>query len=195
MLIYTIDYKSIKIEIRIYDDPKDSINWDNLGTMVCFHNRYNLGDKHEYEVEDLKDIVEDKDYISLPLYLYDHSGLTISTVPFSCRWDSGTIGYIIVSKEDIKKEYGWKVLTKKRIKQIETYLKNEVDTYNNYLIGNVYGYNVIDSNGESIDSCWGFNGDFEDSCIISEAKSFIDYHLKELKKVEIENFNNVMETV
>ena len=30
-------------------DPESPRGWDNLTTMLCFHNRYNLGDKTEYK--------------------------------------------------------------------------------------------------------------------------------------------------
>ena len=49
----------------------------------------------------LKDIV-----FYLPLYLYDHSGITMNTGGFSCSWDSGQMGWIYATKEDIQKEYG-----------------------------------------------------------------------------------------
>ncbi len=40
--------------LKIYqDDNTDSPrSWDNLGTMICFHRRYNLGDKHNYSHEE-----------------------------------------------------------------------------------------------------------------------------------------------
>jgi hypothetical protein len=88
--------------------------WDNMGTMVCFHNRYDLGDKeHGYDSRDFNGwgeleakIVKDHDpALILPLYLYDHSGLTISTKPFSCKWDSGQIGFIFVSKTNARREF------------------------------------------------------------------------------------------
>ena len=181
-----------------YDEMAESPReWDNLGTMVCFHGRYNLGDKHEYSkprdffldllsehenellagacpdvlsrlfyywknhdgandalclellnmaeelthsqlgdafpadklgqviakddpawlwemVEeelspgDLRDIVEDLDkYIILPLFLYDHSGITMSTGPFSCPWDSGQVGWIYAPKQKFIEETGY----------------------------------------------------------------------------------------
>ena len=40
------------------------------------------------------------------LYLYDHSGITMSTGSFCDSWDSGQVGFIYVTKEDIEKEYG-----------------------------------------------------------------------------------------
>jgi hypothetical protein len=97
------------------DYPDSPREWDNLGTMVCFHRRYGLGDEHDYrtphafllqflsdqEQEDWyywaqegvlpQDIYEkaldvfEKDHIVLDLYLYDHSILSISTHSFIGR--------------------------------------------------------------------------------------------------------------
>lgn len=41
----TVDYKGCEIEIYFDDDSEDPRNWDNLGTMVCSHRRYSLGDE------------------------------------------------------------------------------------------------------------------------------------------------------
>ena len=63
---------------------------DNLGEMVCFHRRYDLGDKTEFERPfDFQVYTENnKNDICciLSLYLYDHSGITISTTPFISKW-------------------------------------------------------------------------------------------------------------
>jgi hypothetical protein len=126
--------------------------WDNLGTMVCKHSRYNLGDTDE--------IVDSyEDCIILPLYLYDHSGITISTSPFSCPWDSGQVGIIWVKKgtEGMSDE------------ELTAALESEVETYDDYLTGNCWGYSIEDSSGEILDSCWGYLGD-EEYCI-SEMKA------------------------
>ena len=46
-------------------DAEDPRNWDNLGTMICFHRRYSLGDKHDYSCSE---DVHLKDYeIVIPL--------------------------------------------------------------------------------------------------------------------------------
>lgn len=170
--------------IAIYQDEcgESPREWDNLGTMVCWHNRYNLGDvqlgdrnfvkgkPYFYDIDDLNEFLkENKDkLIVLPLYLYDHSGITMSTsnrrYPFNDGWDSGCVGVIYVTYETIREEYGWKVITRARQEQIKEYLRNEVEVYDDYLTGNVYGYEVFCDNHdpeheESIDSCWGFYGD------------------------------------
>jgi hypothetical protein len=152
-----------RLKIERDDDPQNPREWDHPGTMVCWHNRYTLGDEQpkqdpgEYR-EGLPPRVE------LPLYLYDHSGITMSTGSFSCPWDSGQVGFIYVPIAKIKAEYGWKVLTKARRKKIEEYLRSEVRTYDDYLTGSVYGYTVEKLVGaicewEQVDSCWGFYGD------------------------------------
>ena len=92
--------------------------------------------------------------VILPLYLYDHGGITINTSGFSCPWDSGQIGYIYMTRETIFKEYGGKRLTKKLRTRAESLLRSEVETYDQYIRGEVYGY-VADDDGES---CWGFFG-------------------------------------
>lgn len=146
------------------DNPR---SWDNLGTMVCFHNRYDLGDKHSYDADDysgweemekaiLKE--EGRGTVILPLYLYDHSGISMSTGAFSCRWDSGQVGFILANKKSILEEFGGKIVTKKLRERIEGILEGEVETYTKYLEGDVYGFVIEDEEGEHIDSCYGFYG-------------------------------------
>ena len=87
--IETIEYKGLTIKIYQDEDAENPRDWDNFGHMICFHSRYTLGDKHEMTPEDARQLYDRKDVIALPLYLYDHSGITIRTSPFSCPWDSG----------------------------------------------------------------------------------------------------------
>lgn len=148
------------------ESPESPRSWDNLGTMICFHGRYSLGDKHDYNHNDYsgweemeKAIIKNESpAVILPLYLYDHSGITISTSPFSCRWDSGQIGFIFVSKETLRKEYGVKRITKKEIEKATKVLLGEVETYDQYITGDVYGFKVVDEEGNEEDSSWGFFG-------------------------------------
>ena len=122
----------------------------------------------------------DKYFISLPVYMYEHSGITISTGGFSCSWDSGQLGFIYVSKADIRKEYGWKNITKKRIAQIAKYLDGEIKVYDQYLVGDVWGFQIGNYNeyGEfnCMDSCYGFYGR---EYAIEEAVSMANYIINE----------------
>jgi hypothetical protein len=153
------------------DSPRE---WDNLGKMICFHRRYNLGDKtdlksdrfngwkelEEYLIKELKAVMV------LPLRLYDHSGISISTsdkYPFNDEWDSGQVGFIFTTKKAIEESFGRKYITPKLKRKIKSILISEVEIYNKYLNGEVYGYKLFndeaeatDELGESEDSCWGY---------------------------------------
>ena len=77
---------------------------DQLGKMVCFHGRYTLGDKHKYYSDEYNGWSEMKQAIKknekasaiLPLYLYDHSGITMNTTGLVVRGIVGKwVGFIL----------------------------------------------------------------------------------------------------
>ena len=90
----------------------------------------------------------------LPLYLMDHSGLSISTGDFQDRWDSGQVGFIYTTAERIK-EMGLEGASTERL---EKALCAEVAVYDQYLSGDVWYYTIEDDNGEVLDSCGGLYG-------------------------------------
>lgn len=176
MCVETIETKNFIAEIQYDETPcNPRTEWDNLCTMIMRGNRYNLGDENHTvdmdecesweEVEALIRKEYGRDCLMLPIYIYDHSGITISTSPFSCRWDSGRVGTIVVSRATLRKELNWGRVTKERYEKAMGYLEGEVETYNQYLTGDVYGYEIYkkDENGdkdenEFDDSCWGYFG-------------------------------------
>lgn len=178
----TINYKGYAIEVtpdEWAENPRTA--WDNLGTMVCFHSRYKLGDKHNFsDGEELMNHIKETNAIALPLYLYDHSGITISTSSFSCHWDSGMIGMIFITREDILKEFGGKRITPKLKAKVIELLTGEVETFDQFITGEVYQYAIKNHEGGIIDSCSGFYGDnHETSGLLEHAKPSIDYYIKE----------------
>jgi hypothetical protein len=240
---YEEDYRGFQIRIE-YDETfgEGCRDWDNAGTLICWHSRYNLGDKNPYSSPEdffeamareavgddskydrmmekldesypvlshmvygdeawkahdkaasewkqkkdnkIRDLAE-KNALILPVYLYDHSGLAISTGGFSDPWDSGQVGYIFIRHSDILKEWGGKGkrLTQKVMKQAEKYLDGEVETYNDELQGRVYGY-IVEKDGDDIDSCWGFYPDHPEkyepdyTYCLKEARSIVDWHVE-----------------
>lgn len=150
------------LEIHRDDFPSSPREWDNISTFYCFHKRYNLGDSHDIDHNDYEswqELIEDnfsKDDIVVKLYMYDHSGISIATHPFMCPWDSGQLGIAVITKQKIIREYGDDSLVSRA--KARKCLEAEVETYNDYVQGEVYGYVLKDENGEEIDSCWGFYG-------------------------------------
>ena len=186
----THKYKGKTIRIEQDEDPMSPRDWDNAGTMICWHKNYELGDENEFHSPDSFEewwAENGKGGVRLPLYLYDHSGITMRTSPFSCPWDSGKVGWIYMTEEEIKKDFpahtekplGWPVdnndWKKPPIARALACLEAEVKTYDQYLTGDVYGYIIEDED----ESCWGFYG--EDYCL-QEAQSVVDYIVNREKK-------------
>lgn len=137
--------------------------WDNLGTIYSWHSRYSIGEvqlnKNDYHsAKDAINSNSDKNDIIIPLYIYDHSGITISTTPFNCRWDSGQVGFIKVSKEKIRNELNCKRITNNILKRVRSIIDSEIKQYDLYLRGENYYYQIIDKNGAIEDSLGGFIG-------------------------------------
>ena len=162
-----------KVVIRQDTDTEGPREWDNEGTMLCWHSRYNLGDKQIPRPEGVEDVPED--VVRLPLYLYDHGGLTMSTAPFSCGWDSGQVGWIYAKLEDPEDEQERARVTKNLI--------GEVEVYDMYLTGQVYGYRVYkqteDDPDEKVGSCWGYYGDHDKSGLFDAVKQEISNGIPE----------------
>jgi hypothetical protein len=175
------------IEIHIDESPVNPrTDFDNATVVICFHKKYSLGDKHDYNSSDFNSwdelearIIKDhKPTIILPLYLYDHSGITIATHPFSCPWDSGAIGFCYLTPQQIRECYMVKRITKKIREKAEKLIQCEVEVYDQYVSGQVYGYVAKDTNGQELDSCWGYYG--IDS-VRQEAQSIIEQWKNESK--------------
>jgi hypothetical protein len=125
------DGKEYLLTVERDDYAEDPRYWDNLCTMVCWHSRYSLGDKHgfhsvlefmldlyrevvgeswfkKHENDDWQDVykaLQDTDLVLIKaINLYDHSGITISTsdgYPYNDRWDSSVVGFIYISKKTL----------------------------------------------------------------------------------------------
>ena len=216
----TVTYRGFEIRIRHDEDAGNPrTEFDNAGAMMCLHRRYDLGDPSakqalaQYCRERGSEVEEDSPplllesaaaahgVVYLPVYMYDHSGLTISTEPFSCPWDSGQLGIIYITPEKIAEEWpdGHKP------EDVLATLKEEVEQYNDYLSGQCYGFEIRFPGGSPamlvpgapledgayvftesiaegtipIDACYGYYGtDHRKSGLLDQAESFIDCKLR-----------------
>lgn len=114
------------------------------------------------------------DYWFFPVYGYVHSGVVLSLTPFSCPWDSGMAGYVAVKRPSRGGE--WRTR-----KAFLAYLEAYIETFNDYLAGSCYGYEVVETDtDEVVDSCWGFIGfDHEKSGLYEHGKAACDSHQAE----------------
>lgn len=135
----------------------------NVGKMYCGHRRCNLGDHqlNEGNAQELLEKIEEHDVV-VPLYLYEHGGMTMNTTGFSCPWDSGQVGVIVANfSQEFPDE-----------ESLTRALEQEIEVYDRWLRGEYYSYTVYDAQMNVVDSCSGF--DSEEYCL-SEAKALVDY--------------------
>lgn len=218
--ITTTDGRKFRLVIDQDQFPEDPRSWDNLGTMLCCHREYQLGDcnsngetelqlaeicrkygKSDEEIdemtfaEEVQFILNQDNICGLPLWIYDHGGISMSTGK-QCSWDSSFVGLIFVEKDFylaqmcLKDEEGWKEKAK------ET-LKGEVETYSDFLEGNVYMWTLyepvvvirqsmdgkelsrkIDEEGEMVDSMGGFYDP-----TLKDIEEYFGFEIAEIERV------------
>ena len=113
---------SVRLQKEIDEDGEESYElcyWgyisflgDKQKASWCIDKTYDTGDIEDLRsggwyvedviiedlgFEDCKRLLKDKVFY-LPLYLYDHSGITMSTGSFCDSWDSGQVGFISVNE-------------------------------------------------------------------------------------------------
>jgi len=173
--VKTIEYKNHTINIYYEENPESPREWDNLCEIHYSHKRYIIGDvgysTGQKCIEAVKDMEKNGDLV-FPLYMYEHGGITISLTPYSCPWDSGQVGFVVAPRLKFLKEYGKKIFTKKLKEKALKMAQAEVNTFDTYLRGDVYGYKIV-KDDEVVDSCYGYYGDDTEE-VIKEAKSVID---------------------
>ena len=157
-----------KLTVEYDDGAMNPREWDNLCTMVCWHNRYSIGDKHNYDNSDellesllcevcgfdIADIemlptidkymlvCESDKLIIKNVNIYDHGGITVSTsngYPYNDRWDGGRVGFVYVTKETILKEIANANEVNWTAVANEV-IENEMETYDQYVRGEVYWF-------------------------------------------------------
>lgn len=124
-----------------------------------------------------------------PVYMYDHSGQSISLADFGDPWDSGICGYIWVTKEKIFKEFS--DVTEENWKQkARECAEREIEVYNQYIEGDVYkyileigeptnhkrlsdGYEYTTTEWEFYESCAGYYGNPKDNGMIKEIIGYV----------------------
>ena len=178
----------MRVTVLVDEYPTNPREGCNLTTMICHHRNYSLGDLEESKqfngynsLKELKQaLVEyygEMAYIE-PLSLYDHSMQTLAIGEPTDRWDSGYVGFIFVTKEQARKWFNVKRITKSILEKIEKLAQAEVEEYNKvWLWGEVYYLslekvftNVDDKNDcieESMDCIGGFT--FDDDYTVEKA--------------------------
>jgi hypothetical protein len=91
---------------------------------------------------------DDKVLAIYPTVKYEHGGVAyhLGTVH---NWDYSNNGFYIITKKS-QEELGTEA------KDFEKVIKQEIEVFNKWANGDVYGFTLYDEQGELIDSCRGF---------------------------------------
>ena len=119
------------IETEDYcESPRE---WENLCKMIFIGKYSHLGDKHDFHetydsFEAHQEHIEKQLGVAFitPVYAYLHGGMTIATTPFSCRWDSGKLGWVVMTKQALRENYDVKRITKKLIERAMVHVNTEI---------------------------------------------------------------------
>lgn len=92
----------------------------------------------------VKSWIESKGYICKKVFMYSHSGDTISSNPFSDFFDSGLFGWLYTTEKESNKYFGEDLTKAELEKDMETFINGEWDQY---VTGEYYGYLITDKTG------------------------------------------------
>lgn len=177
-------YRDVEINIEYDEYPENPRDFDcNVANFALYHNRYSLpcetpikSTAYSSWSELQKALIKEHDAAFIqPVWMYDHSSLSFHIgynrpYPFNDQWDSGMVGFAFITREMITNVYGWKRITRKRYAQLLECVQQEINVYQLYASGQVYGYDIPNYD----ESCYGF---FGYDTALESAKYDIDYHL------------------
>lgn len=147
----------LTVSIHMDSDTSMPYEEDEGVHIVILHNRYSdpaKGKLGRSPVEVREWCQANPDWYTVPLWVYDHSGTVYQVAadnPFHCRWDSGRAGLIALKRS----EWG---NGEESDEVLFEYAQNIASSYTSWTNGDCYGYIVKDTDGEELDSCWGFVG-------------------------------------
>ena len=147
--------------------------YNNVSVMYCEHKRYSLGDDDNvlgFSKNSMRSACNCWDDVEselikrgaleiLPVYMYDHSGITINTTGYGGPFDSGQIGFVYVTRASLELCMGWERITAVRRIKIKETLLQDVAHYDSFLRGAVYNWVLEVQTCEKCDT-W----QHEDSC-------------------------------
>ena len=176
-----------KLLLRIYKSLESDDGNPREDPGSCLANfcclKESLGDPYkDSEFESFDDRIKHinkTSVVCVPLYVYEHGGISMSVGEFSDEWDSGQAGVAYITKEDVN-VFGFE---DKSIKELESLLVREVERYDLYLTGEVYNFTLFeksvcsagDTHLKEIESEYGVLGEEEGIKDILEHNKAVDW--------------------
>ena len=168
--------------VKVIRDPNPDEPEFELLTILHWHRRYMIHsdaecvDMSNYEADDDEELGVDREHVLdrlasdhdlviwWPLYMIDHGVVHVRLGEgFGCPWDSGQVGIVgfTVPQWRVFTQTEWVGHEKQKTQAFEM-VKAMIETLDQYMNGDMYGFEVVDDDGEIETSVWGFYGtDFD----------------------------------
>lgn len=187
-----VEYKGYIINIG-YDEGRNNPFEDCEGNGVFYHWRDHGKEELEkycellgYNIETRQKIKSDnKDAVRIDKYEHSSISYSVSGEGMQCQFDTSHTWAVWFPDKCLLDNLKGFSGAKRRQKVIE-YARQACELMNQWCNGEVYYFKVEDKEGNFIDNCGGFWGDYETSGLLSEAKSIIDWTITESKKLQLQ---------
>lgn len=164
------------------DFAENPMEWEQLGTILTWEDSYESPCRNDYSspeefvddylgedsyekiennsnslVDFMKDIqnkFDKKGYLIYPVTRFEHS-LVEYYIGLGGGFDSGLIGFAIVSKDEVRQMYNTKDIYKSTV---QADFSQQLEIYTDYVNGEVYCFSLMDMEQNVIDNCSGFYG-------------------------------------
>ena len=104
--------------------------------------------------------------IAYPITKYQHGEIFLQ-LGYKSGWDYGVVGFVYITKETLREEYGVDRITKSVIARAESCLQSELNMLTAWLNGECYGWQIkeyaLTDDGldweevDTLDNCWGYS--------------------------------------
>jgi hypothetical protein len=155
-----------KLEINYDSNSESPRAWSNFGFFTVVSSKYNSPDDNYVEVvKNTGEVAESLEHhielikkeinnvlLIVPVTMYEHTGVAFS-LGVKHGFDYSHNGFYIVTKESYGEIMGDTPFDEEKVLD---YIKGEIETFNKWLNGEVYSFDLYDENGEIEASCGGF---------------------------------------
>ena len=150
----TFEKNGYKVTIEQDSDPISPSEYqDTSAFIVTTRNRYFQvegpnGETAQTISENMADWEETHHVYKLNALIHSgvHLSITSDLKQYYMGFDSGQIGFVLITKDQSEIPHPFE------------YAEGRIETWNQYLSGDVWGFTIEDGDENNVDSCWGFYG-------------------------------------